>query len=165
MNVEKFKNQKFTTGFTLIELLIVVGILAALSAVIVIVLNPAEVFKQARDSKRLAEIATLKKALNVASLELPSSAQGSPNTIYISVPDDNDTTDPFDDCSGISEMPPPPSGWKYHCVSSANLAHTDGSGWLPVNFASLSSGSPVSALPIDPVNTVSSGMYYAYVTG
>ena len=171
MDTEKFKNQKFirvvnarkasTAGFTLIELLIVVGILATLSAVIIIVLNPSELFKQARDSKRLTEIATLKKALNVASLELPTSAQGSAQTIYISVPDAGLSENETSACPGMV----PPSGWQYHCVSSANLTRTDGSGWLPVNFASLSSESPVSALPIDPVNTTSSGMYYAYIPG
>jgi prepilin-type N-terminal cleavage/methylation domain-containing protein len=42
-------------GFTLIELLIVIGILAILATVVVLVLNPTEMFKQARDSQRLSE--------------------------------------------------------------------------------------------------------------
>lgn len=37
-------------GFTLIELLIVIGILAVLATAVIMVLNPAELLKQARDS-------------------------------------------------------------------------------------------------------------------
>jgi type IV pilus assembly protein PilA len=42
-------------GFTLIELLIVIGVLAILATVVVLVLNPTEMFKQARDSQRLSK--------------------------------------------------------------------------------------------------------------
>jgi hypothetical protein len=38
-------------------------------------------------------------------------------------------------------------------------------GWIPVNFSSVSAGSPISNLPIDPINTTSSGKYYAYTVG
>jgi prepilin-type N-terminal cleavage/methylation domain-containing protein len=50
-------------GFTLIELLIVIGILAILATVVVLVLNPTEMFKQARDSQRLSETDALNQAI------------------------------------------------------------------------------------------------------
>jgi hypothetical protein len=39
-------------------------------------------------------------------------------------------------------------------VAAANLALTNGTGWLPVNLTTLPGGSPISNLPIDPVNTM-----------
>ncbi|MEI7765084.1 MAG: hypothetical protein WCI93_00695, partial [bacterium] len=41
-------------------------------------------------------------------------------------------------------------------VAKSSLGKVDGNGWLPIDFSSLSGGSPISALPIDPVNTISS---------
>ncbi|MFA7201893.1 MAG: type II secretion system protein, partial [Candidatus Paceibacterota bacterium] len=49
---KKPRNQS-TSSFTLIELLIVIGILAILTAAVVIVLNPTELLKQGRDSTRM----------------------------------------------------------------------------------------------------------------
>ena len=50
-------------GFTLVELLIVIGILAILTAAVVVVLNPAELLKQARDSQRFADLDSVKSAI------------------------------------------------------------------------------------------------------
>ena len=49
-------------GFTLIELLIVIAILAVLSVAVVLVLNPAELLKQARDSTRISDMAAINSA-------------------------------------------------------------------------------------------------------
>jgi hypothetical protein len=39
----------------------------------------------------------------------------------------------------------------------------DGHGWVPVEFSSISSGSPLSALPVDPTNTLATPfLYYTY---
>ena len=55
-------------------------------------------------------------------------------------------------------------------VINANLGKIDATGWLPINFASLSGGSPISKVPVDPVNTIldpanpaSSDLVYRYV--
>jgi hypothetical protein len=49
------------------------------------------------------------------------------------------------------------------CALSSSFRNVDGSGWIPITFTSLQGGSPLSTLPIDPLNTPSS--YYTYVAG
>ncbi|MEK7094356.1 MAG: prepilin-type N-terminal cleavage/methylation domain-containing protein [Patescibacteria group bacterium] len=51
-------------GFTLIELLIVIAIIAVLSVVVVLTLNPAELLRRARDSTRISDMSSLNSALN-----------------------------------------------------------------------------------------------------
>ena len=51
-------------GFTLIELLIVIGIIAVLAVVVLLTLNPAELLRQARDSNRVSDLASLNSALS-----------------------------------------------------------------------------------------------------
>ncbi len=58
-NIE-IKNQK---GFTLIEILVVIGIIAVLSAVVLVAINPARQFKLARDSQRVSNITAILNAI------------------------------------------------------------------------------------------------------
>ena len=48
--------QKNKKGFTLIEILLVIGIIAVLATVVVVALDPATRFKDARNSRRLSDI-------------------------------------------------------------------------------------------------------------
>ncbi len=150
-----FKSQK---SFTLIELLIVIAILALLMSIIIIAINPAELLKQARDSKRVSGLKSLNNALNIFQATKPTTSIGTANIVYISVPDSSAT------CANLG-LPTLPSGYTYACSTTANYRKTDGTGWIPVNFDSLDIGSPISSLPIDPTNTTSTGLFFSYVIG
>jgi len=145
-------------GFTLIELLIVTGIIAILATAVVLIINPAELLRSARDANRVADLNNIDKALQLVEVEYPGVSFGSANTVYISIPDSSAT------CNNLA-LPSLPSGWSYACATSANYRLANGNGWIPVNFGLISGGSPLSALPIDPTNSVAGGLYYSYVTG
>lgn len=123
-------------GFTLIELLVVIAILAVLATSVVVILNPAQLVKQGRDSTRLSDLAALNSAIalyfsDVANASLPNTTR----------------------CTAT--LSTPPTG--FTCTLNASTT-VDGTGWVAVNFTQISSGSPLSRLPIDPINDAT----YAY---
>lgn len=56
-------------GFTLIEILIVIGIIAILAAVVIIAINPARQFAQARNAQRSSNVNTILNAINQYGVE------------------------------------------------------------------------------------------------
>jgi len=165
MNKKSTKNQ----GFTLLELLIVIAIIAILSVILVLVLDPSETLKKSRDSQRMSDLSTIKTALGLYSTSVTApymagvasnagckgstssdSSYAASDKVFYSYPSDAPgaaITDATLD-GGTASVPAVTQ------VTNANLALTDGTGWLPVNLSGLPSGSPISNLPIDPVNTV-----------
>ncbi|MFA6407197.1 MAG: prepilin-type N-terminal cleavage/methylation domain-containing protein [Candidatus Paceibacterota bacterium] len=153
-------------GFTLLELLIVIAIIAALSTILVIVINPAETLAQSRDAQRLSDLSSLKSALSlylstVQSPQLDGIA-GTRNDacidgtfanrrIWLSVPTSATT---------VSDNTPPITIWQaasaawQQPTTIGSSTPINGTGWIPVNFGALTGGSPISNLPLDPTNTV-----------
>jgi len=143
-------------GFTLVELLIVIAILAILSVTVVVVLSPAELMKQSRDSTRLSDFANISTAMNLFNIDQPSLFMGTSSIVYVSVPDISGT------CTNLG-LPTLPAGWSYACSSTSTYRKVDGTGWMPIQLNVIAAGAPFGVLPIDPVNTTSSGNYYTYV--
>lgn len=56
-------------GFTLIELLIVIAIMGILSGALLLVINPKAMIQKGRDAKRMEQIESLAKAINLALAE------------------------------------------------------------------------------------------------
>ena len=147
-------------GFTLIELLVVIAILAILAVVVVLTLNPAELLRQSRDSQRVSDMATLNSAIGLYNTDQSGSqgfSMGNASSVYVSLTDTTST------CAnlGLASLP---TGDTYACASSTSSRTTNGSGWIPINFSTISAGSPLGSLPMDPTNQSSSGLYYTYAT-
>lgn len=60
---------KIMKGFTLIELLVVIAILSILATLVVLAINPAEAQRKGRDVTRLSDLATIRKAIDLAVAE------------------------------------------------------------------------------------------------
>ena len=136
-------------GFTLIELLVVIAILAILATVIVVIINPGELLKQARDTTRISDLAAVNNAIALYLSDVSTPYIGGVNTSCSSATArcTVGTVSPF---LGAT------------CTLNATTT-VDGNGWVAVTFSSISSGSPLARLPLDP--SQSSTYYYAYGCG
>lgn len=138
-------------AFTLIELLIVIAIIAILMVTVTLTLNPGEMFAEARDSRRLSDLATLNRSISyylatAASTTLSASIMG-----IISC-----DTQCFVYNGGGSNC------WGRHAAGKTTQAKesqaVDGTGWIAIRFSDTAGGSPIPFEPIDPVNAG----YYIY---
>ncbi len=152
-------------GFTLIELLIVIAIVAVLSVVVILTLNPAQLLAQARDSTRISDMATLKSAISLYLADVASPAMGTPAICYSSL---LSTVVPAPTLANSCTAADPSSACRQTTATSLNVlkativadVKTDSNGWIPINFTSISAGSPIGALPVDPQTGASSPTYY-----
>lgn len=146
-----------SAAFTIVELLIVVVVLGILAALVMTAVNPAELTRQTRDSVRVADLKAIDRVIALSQVETATTV-GSPNTIYISLPDSNAN------CSSYA-LPTLPGGWTYACKPAASYRNIDGTGWIPINISSATSSSKMPLLPIDPSNTISGRLYYSFISG
>lgn len=154
MNTNKMVRQAHHRGFTLLELLVVIAIIAILAVAVVLILNPAQLFAQARDSQRIDDLATLRSALALYSATSGGNLGGLATACYYFTT----AVAPAANCGGR------------HAVSRAstpiNSSAVTGAGWIPVNFGLVPGGSPLSVLPRDPRSSAAgnSTLFYSYVT-
>jgi len=145
------KNQNIKRGFTLIELIITFGVIGMVVSIAVVAINPAEMLKKSRDTRRIADLVALYTALQLAYSQELGFGTCDGTKIYASLP----SSDPLSNDNL-------PSGVSWNQVSDNNLYKVDGAGWIPVNFASLGGGSPLSVLPVDPKKSSSNNLFYTY---
>jgi prepilin-type N-terminal cleavage/methylation domain-containing protein len=128
-------------GFTLIELLIVIGILAILATAVVLVINPAELLAQARDSRRISDFNSIKSAIGLYAATATTVTIGAgPNSTNA-------------------------AGCWFGAACSATCTvnattSIDGTGWVAIDLRGASGGSPLASLPVDPINNAT--FQYAY---
>lgn len=134
-------------GFTLLELVIVIGILAVLGAVSVLVLNPAQLFAQARDTTRLEDMSVMRNALAMYLSTVSTPTMGVTASCYVST-----DTAVTANCGGR------------HVGTEATYPtdprKVDSNGWIPVNLTAVPGGPALSVLPLDPTN--SADYFYSY---
>ena len=155
-------------GFTLIELLVVIGILAILATTVVLVLNPGEILKQSRDAQRLTDFKTIRGAIDlylIRNISSPTSLNGLNSTSIcesgdlgfpqwrISIPASSGigpyqgrAAQPFITGSSTPILVGP--------FQSNNPRAIDGSGWVSVALTEVQGNSPLSRLPVDPINVI-----------
>lgn len=119
-------NKSAHKGFTLVELLVVIAIIAILAAVVVLIINPLELTRRGRDANRVAELASLQNAINVAVQEATGSG-----------------------AVGILCK----TAGAYPCTGQSNVdgRTSDGTGWVKTDLSTVKSVS-VATLPVDQVN-------------
>jgi len=159
LSVKGQRSNVSVKGFTLLELLIVITIISVLSVILIVALNPAETLKKARDTQRLSDLASLKTAIGiyVTSKTSPQldGTSGTANALCQTTAGTYDAADKMWYSAVVTDdfvdggVAVPVTG---AAESAGTAGKIDGTGWVKINLGSISGGSPISNLPIDPVN-------------
>jgi len=157
------KEYKMKKGFTLIELLIVISIVAVLSVVVLITLNPVELLRQGRDSTRFSDMASVKSAIAYYLYGTSELAQSNGSSTFCYV------------YRVGAQATNAGCGGRYGSFTPAQstFTKTDITGWIPVNLSQVpagSGGAPLATWPIDPAHppagtalNFANQTFYAYV--
>lgn len=143
------------TGFTLIELLIVIAIIAILATTAVLVLNPSEILKKARDTQRIGDLETVASAIaySLATLSKTPSFQAGSGFLCAS--------NCASSLAGVSANCGGRNAAKTTVDRSATPRAIDGKGWVALNFSAVTNN-PLSILPMDPSPDKDALTFYAY---
>ena len=137
-------------GFTLIELVTAIGLLAVASTMLVLVINPAEILREARDARRVSDLKTMNEALEIYTLAVSRPNLGDCAKCWVQ-------SDPQGQLTVSANCGGRHGGQTAPQVNSTSV---NGSGWVPVNLTQISAGSPLVAWPTDPKSK--GDFFYAY---
>jgi len=148
-------------GFTLIELIIVIALIALLATTVILVINPAKLFQEARDSQRISDLGQMNSAMSIFL------ASANPvSTTYLS---DAGVVDAPETCStkcwthGSATGANCGARYAIARVTTANSSQVvTGGGWIPVNLTVGGASAAIAAWPIDPKGNANATSFYGY---
>ena len=141
-SINEFKTRERKWTIAGIILVVIISILSILAITMMIVINPAEMLKKARDSQRISDLNILKTAINLYLSDSSNPNLGSDQYYYVS-----NNINPNFTCAGRT-------------AKTSNSQAVDGSGWIPINFSS-TEANPITSLPSDP--NPGENHYYIYL--
>ncbi len=133
------------------ELLIVIAIIAVLTMAVILYIDPIESLRASRDSTRLNDIDSLRKAITFYVADLQNPEMGTSTVCYI----------------GNSIGPSLAGCQQYFQTATAVATNTsidlNGAGWVPIDFRQISTGLPLDRLPVDPKGVNDPDYFYSYI--
>lgn len=151
-------------GLTYIEILIVLGVILLISGIMTSTFKIQKNFLKARDLQRIQDLISLNNILNsylrsstLIDLDGPvlenRGIDESLPTIFVSIPLEEYK---FNDTYVYNT-----STYYFYQVNKNDYQRIDGFGWIPINFQNMSYLN-IGYLPVDPINSFDSGLYYLY---
>ncbi len=153
-------------GVTYVEILITLALIPFILGIIGGAVKLKNYLSTSRDLQRLQDAYALNSALNFYFRNAINFDPDGPNldnrgvdetypTIFVSVPDEQDQF--FETCY----CPSNDKAYYIYQTNKNDYQKINGSGWIPIDFSSLNYPG-LSYLPVDPSNTLRSGLYYMY---